>query len=205
MVRRKVDADDAAHPPPKRAKPVGRPKGTLSGQTTTSFSNAVPTTRLDVYVFGSGSSAELGLGSKNAIDVKRPRLNANLVGVVDIAAGGMHGVALTHDNRILTWGVNDNYALGRETTWEGGLRDVDNAQDDSDSASVASDEVELNPLEATPAPISQDKFPRGTRIVSVAAGDSATFVLTEEGFVYGWGTFVVSYAFSFLAILDPLF
>lgn len=176
-------------------------KGTLSGQTTTSFSNAAPTTRPDVYVFGSGSNAELGLGSKNAINVKRPRVNTSLdaekVGVVDIAAGGMHGVALTHDNnQILTWGVNDNYALGRETPWEGGLKDIDDAQDDSDSASVASDEVELNPLEATPTPISQDKFPR-VRIVSVAAGDNAMFALTEESFVYGWGTFVVSYAFPF--------
>ncbi|KAJ9271674.1 hypothetical protein DTO212C5_2099 [Paecilomyces variotii] len=190
MVRRK-----AARYPRKRAKQVGKVKGTLSGQTATSFSNAAPTTRLDVYVFGSGSNAELGLGSKNAINVKRPRVNTSLdaekVGVVDIAAGGMHGVALTHDNQILTWGVNDNYALGRETPWEGGLKDIDDAQDDSDSASVASDEVELNPLEATPTPISQDKFPR-VRIVSVAAGDSATFVLTEEGFVYGWGTFVTN-------------
>ncbi|KAJ9376072.1 hypothetical protein DTO063F5_8994 [Paecilomyces variotii] len=195
MVRRKADASDAAHPLRKRAKQVGKVKGTLSGQTTTSFPNAAPTTRLDVYVFGSGSNAELGLGSKNAINVKRPRLNTNLdaekVGVVDIAAGGMHGVALTHNNQILTWGVNDNYALGRETAWEGGLEDIDDAQDDSDSASVASDEVELNPLEATPTPISQDKFPR-VRIVSVAAGDNATFALTEEGFVYGWGTFVTN-------------
>ena len=34
--------------------------------------NAVPTQRMHVYVFGEGSSGELGLGTaKNAIDVKR--------------------------------------------------------------------------------------------------------------------------------------
>ncbi|GKZ28157.1 hypothetical protein AbraCBS73388_011982, partial [Aspergillus brasiliensis] len=69
--------------------------------------NHAPTTRLNVYVCGEGSSGELGLGSaKNAVDVKRPRLNANLpadrVGVVQVAVGGMHCVALTHDNKILT-------------------------------------------------------------------------------------------------------
>jgi regulator of chromosome condensation len=191
----KRSADDAAHPPPKRIKPaVGRPKrGTSLVQTSIPLSNPVPTVRLDVYVFGEGSAGELGLGPKNAIDVKRPRLNTNLdaekVGAVDIAAGGMHAVALTRDNQILTWGVNDNYALGRETSWEGQLRDMDAANDDS--ISDASD-VELNPRESTPTAIPADKFPPGTRVVRVAAGDSATFVLTEQGSVYGWGTFVVS-------------
>jgi len=69
--------------------------------------NHAPTQRLDVFVCGEGSSGELGLGtSKKAIDVKRPRLNVNLaadsVGVVQIVAGGMHAMALTHDNKILT-------------------------------------------------------------------------------------------------------
>ncbi|EGD86845.2 hypothetical protein H113_05404 [Trichophyton rubrum MR1459] len=155
-----------------------------------SISNTIPKQRLNVYVFGSGSSAELGLGPKNAIDVKRPRLNTNLdaekVGVVDIGAGGMHAAALTHNNHILTWGVNDNCALGRETTWDGGLKDM--ADDDE---SVASDEVELNPREAIPTAIPREKFPEGAKFCQVAAGDSATFALTEDGFVYGWGSFVV--------------
>ena len=74
--------------------------------------NEPPTERLKVFVFGEGTAGELGLGTdKKCIDVKRPRLNANLdaekVGVVQIVAGGMHNVALTHDNKILTWGVND--------------------------------------------------------------------------------------------------
>ena len=37
------------------------------------------------------------------------------MGVVQIDAGGMHVVALTRDNKILTWGVNDQGALGRDT------------------------------------------------------------------------------------------
>ncbi|PNS15736.1 hypothetical protein CAC42_4188 [Sphaceloma murrayae] len=154
--------------------------------------NDLPTQKLNVYVFGEGSSGELGLGTaKNAIDVKRPRLNANLaadsVGVVQIATGGMHVAALTHDNKILTWGVNDQGALGRDTTWEGGLKDIDdNKSDDSDDSG---DDAGLNPKESTPTAIPSDKFPEDTVFVQLAAGDSTTFALTDDGQVWGWGTF----------------
>lgn len=69
--------------------------------------NHAPTQRLDVYVFGEGSNAELGLGTaERAKDVRRPRLNPLLsakdVGVVQIACGGMHVAALTHDGKVMT-------------------------------------------------------------------------------------------------------
>ncbi|TFB07618.1 Protein pim1 [Trichoderma ghanense] len=157
--------------------------------------NDAPTQVLDIYVFGEGTSGELGLGSKRIngkkpIDVKRPRLNENLsaktVGVVQIACGGMHAVALTRDNKILTWGVNDQGALGRDTTWEGGLRDAEKA-DDSDSEDE--DDTGINPKESTPIALSEDSFAPGTKFVQVVASDSASFALTEDGRVYGWGTF----------------
>lgn len=160
---------------------------------TTLTNNKAPTTRLNVYVSGEGSAGELGLGPKNATDVVRPQLNtlldADKVSVVEIAAGGMHAVALTHDGQVLTWGVNDNYALGREAAWDGGVRDITEGDDASEDES---EDGELNPYESTPTAIPADNFGKGTTIVQVTAGDSATFALTEKGFVYGWGTFVVS-------------
>ncbi|KAI9869748.1 MAG: hypothetical protein M1830_005127 [Pleopsidium flavum] len=152
--------------------------------------NTAPTTKLNVYVFGEGSCGELGLGTaKNAIDVKRPRLNpklsADTVGVVQLAVGGMHVAALTHDNKILTWGVNDQGALGRDTAWEGKMKDMD---DDKSDTSEESDSG-LNPRESTPTAIPSGAFPEGTIFVEVAAGDSSTFALTDDGLVYGWGTF----------------
>lgn len=161
--------------------------------------NEPPTTRLNVYVCGEGSSGELGLGTaKKAVDVKRPRLNpllpADTVGVVHIAVGGMHCVALTHDNKILTWGVNDQGALGRDTTWEGGMKDIDDNK--SDASSDSGSDSGLNPYESTPTAISTDSFPEGTIFVAAAASDSASFVLTDEGLVYGWGTFRVSREFN---------
>lgn len=156
------------------------------------------TDALNVYVFGSGDSGVLGLGPKcSTDDVLRPRLNPNLsassVGVVQIATGGMHCVALTRENKILTWGVNDHGALGRDTEWSGGWVDMEgkgpgDRDEDSDSS-----EKELNPKESTPTAIDDACFPTDTVFTQVAAGDNATFALTEEGLVYGWGTFKVIY------------
>ncbi|EGE05160.1 ran exchange factor Prp20/Pim1 [Trichophyton equinum CBS 127.97] len=193
--KRKTSADEevekaAAEPKPKRARvakaPVTRkPKPKVA-------INKAPTQKLRVFVCGEGSQGELGLGAaKGTVDVKRPRLNALLapedVGVVQVAAGGMHCVALTHDGRVLTWGVNDQGALGRDTTWEGGLKDIDDAK--SDTSSDSGSDSGLNPYESTPTAIPSDAFPEGTVIVQVAAGDSSSFALTDDGLVYGWGTF----------------
>ena len=154
--------------------------------------NEPPSQRLNVYVFGEGTAGELGLGTaKNAVDVKRPRLNPHLladkVGVVQVCAGGMHVIALTYDNKILTWGVNDEGALGRDTTWDGGLRDMDAAEDSDEDE----DDNGLNPKESTPGEVdfSQAELAEGTRFTEVAAGDSCSLALTDDGRVYGWGTF----------------
>ena len=101
----------------------------------------------------------------------------------------MHSVALTNDNKIVTWGVNDHGALGRDTEWSGGWVDMDerdNAQD-SDSS-----QIELNPKESTPLAIDMSCFPSDTIFTQVAASDNASFALTEEGLIYGWGTFKVT-------------
>jgi regulator of chromosome condensation len=156
--------------------------------------NTAPSTCFDVFVFGSNSGGELGLGSTfKQAECNRPKLNPILsdAGVVQISTGGMHGVALTHDNKVLTWGVNDQGALGRDTQWDGGLVDIDmgeNGDDDDDD----DDEIEVNPKESTPAIIDMSGIPSGTVFTQVAAADSASFALTDEGLVYGWGTFRVS-------------
>ena len=184
------DADEQASAPKKarvakaRKTPSVRPKVVI---------NEAPSQRLDVFVCGEGSAGELGLGTaKNAVDVKRPRLNPNLpagsVGVVQVACGGMHAIALTHDGTVLTWGVNDDGALGRDTAWEGGLKDMDDNKSDASDASDESDNG-LNPREANPGHVT---FPEGTVIVKVAAGDSVSLALTDDGRVFGWGKFRVS-------------
>ncbi|KAL9017428.1 MAG: hypothetical protein Q9185_005246 [Variospora sp. 1 TL-2023] len=200
--KRKVASDDEASedeksvseaPPVKRAKTdeAGDTKALKATKTATKprvVINYAPSDRLHVYVFGEGSAGELGLGAaKSAIDVKRPRLNPHLsaetVGVVHIACGGMHVAALTDDGKVLTWGVNDQGALGRNTKWDGGLRGVGESDSESDSGSDSG----LNPFESTPTAITD--FPEGTVITKLSAGDSHTLALTDDGLVYGWGTF----------------
>ena len=77
--RKRKAADDTAAPAAKKVKALTK------GETI----NEPPTQPLNVYVFGEGSAGELGLGTaKNAVDVKRPRLNPNLaadkVGVTQV-------------------------------------------------------------------------------------------------------------------------
>lgn len=159
--------------------------------------NEPPRQVMDIFVFGEGTAGELGLGSvrvdgKKPIDVKRPRLNSNLKGVVQVACGGMHVAALTDDNKILTWGVNDQGALGRDTTWDGGVRDVDDEEDDDED----DDDTGMNPKESTPSEVDMSDVPENTVWVQIVASDSATFALTTTGQVYGWGTFRVCLIFN---------
>lgn len=189
-IKRARTASVPAEKPKAAAKPKPAPKPKKTAQQP--VINKVPSAKLDVFVFGEGSSGELGLGSRKydgklkPIDVKRPRINRNLekAGVVQVACGGMHVVALTADNKVLTWGVNDDKALGRDTNWEGGVRDVDDESDSDDE-----DDTGINPRESTPTEINYEGIPEGTVFTQVAATDSASFVVTDEGDVYGWGTF----------------
>ena len=182
---REEDAEATEEPPAKKRPSAPKKPGPKI--------NDAPTQKLNVYVFGEGSAGELGLGhmheseKRRVLDVKRPRLNANLlpanVGVVQISTGGMHVVALTHNNKILTWGLNDQGALGRSTKSGEQLRDIDANDEDDDLDSG------LNPLEATPSEVDYINVPEGTIFTKVAAGDSITMVLTSTGLVYGCGTF----------------
>ncbi|ROW03537.1 hypothetical protein VSDG_01273 [Cytospora chrysosperma] len=210
--KKRKATEDAAEQPAKKAKSATTDSSAEQKKTTTTAAgrkpavpkaltlkigpqiNFAPTQPLDIFVFGEGESGELGLGNKKSdgkkpVGVKRPRLHhllsAKDVGVTQLACGGMHSVALTKDNKILTWGVNDQGALGRDTAWDGGVRDAD--ADDSDDES---EEFEnMNPLESTPAEVNTKNIAPGIKFVKVVASDSASFALTEDGRVYGWGTF----------------
>ncbi|RAL65590.1 hypothetical protein DID88_005262 [Monilinia fructigena] len=148
--------------------------------------NTAPTQLLDIYVFGCNEQGELGLGLQTkkttiARPVKNPDLTAR--GIVQMAAGGMHGAALTKDNKILTWGVNDGKPLGRSVDeWVAPERDADAESDDESTTSAQ------NPLESTPTEVDMTNVPEGTIFTQIAAGDNATYAVTNDGSVYGWGS-----------------
>lgn len=208
--KRKIESEDEKSPEPEEARPAKRTKAAAAAPSKRQrvaksptpkpekkalpVINTAPTRVLEVFAFGNGENGELGLGpSKTEALVPRRNLfldprDTEKYQVVQIDCGGMHTIALTDDNKVVTWGVNDKGALGRDTAWEGGLRDAD-ASDSED------EEAELNPKESTPIDIPASAFPEGTRFVQVAAGDSCSFALTDTGLVYGWGTFLVCSSF----------
>lgn len=207
-----LDGAEAPLPKKKRHAPLKATNATrlktgIRASDVTSSINKVPTKVLSTFVFGTGACGELGLGPKIK-EAYRPQLNpflsskgAGTYDVVNICCGGMHTIALTADNKIVTWGVNDKGALGRDATWEGGLRDIDSEKSDAESESD-----DLNPLESTPAHVPSGSFPTGTRFTEVSAGHSCSLALTDTGLVYGWGTFVVSFLIliSNVMAFDPV-
>jgi len=137
----------------------------------------LPHERLDVFVFGSGTICELGLGP-NVTEVKRPRLSpllpADSAGIVSVACGGAHTIALDYTGQLWSWGQNDSGALGRDTTQR--PEDVDEDND-------------INPLESTPAKV-DFALSDGDEFVAISATDSASAAVTAAGYVYAWGTFI---------------
>ena len=199
--KRKLPNGDLKSQPLSKRSRTGqtRRKYVNSVETEARAINSAPQNVLALFVFGSGDCGELGLGP-SVTEALKPLMNPyfdpdepSKFHVVQLHCGGMHTVALTDRNRIVTWGVNDNGALGRHTQWDGVQRDIN--EDSGDEG-----DGDLNPLESTPTALPRNSFTPGTNFVQVVAGDSCSFALTDTGLVYGWGAFVVS--FDIEAVID---
>ncbi|KAM7355097.1 regulator of chromosome condensation 1 [Cochliomyia hominivorax] len=71
-------------------------------------------------VCGQGDMGQLGLGDdESKFERKRLALVDKITNVVDVKAGGMHNLVLTHDGRVYSFGCNDEGALGRDSSEEG--------------------------------------------------------------------------------------
>lgn len=116
------------------------------------------TTSGKVFVIGENDVGQLGFGEE--VDVKkRPAMLELPYSITDIQAGGMHSVCLTESGEVITFGCNDEGALGRIT--------LDDA------------------AESTPHRVEGIK----ERVIQISAGDSHSAALTELGKVYLWGNF----------------
>ncbi|KAK0739769.1 regulator of chromosome condensation 1/beta-lactamase-inhibitor protein II, partial [Apiosordaria backusii] len=191
--------------PQTASRPAKKPKTQAHHQTQ---DDNTSNSYLRIYCLGNNDNGELGLGAQHGIDdVKVPTLNPYLsypsspppppssnsrrrkkapatikAKVTQLAAGGMHCAVLTSANDILTWGVNDNGALGRDTSSAARLEElIQNLTLQEEDDRREREELDLNLLEACPGP---EKIPKWKQIV---ACDSATFVLSTAGQVYGWG------------------
>jgi regulator of chromosome condensation len=126
-----------------------------------------------MYVFGDGDCGQLGLGEDVTERLRPFPVNVDDKRILQVACGGMHTVVLAEDRSVYSWGVNDEGALGRETTGE--LWEKSGLSTDSPGDAYTPGRV----------PFPEDAAP----IVQLSAGDSHTAALTQDGSVYVWGTY----------------
>lgn len=150
---------------------------------------------MDIFCWGTGSMCELGMGplAKNK-EIKRPRLNPFLllsenIKIVSIAVGGMHTLAVDTNHDIWSWGCNDVFALGRDTS---GAKEVLKDMDNNNNSDSDDDDGDLNDLESTPIKLDRNLFPplvNGSKILQIVATDNLSCVLFDNNDIYSWGTF----------------
>ncbi|XP_046663779.1 regulator of chromosome condensation-like isoform X2 [Homalodisca vitripennis] len=70
-----------------------------------------------VLTLGQNHVGQLGLGP-DVLERARPALVPELDNIVEACAGGMHTICLTNDGEVITFGCNDEGALGRSTAVE---------------------------------------------------------------------------------------
>jgi regulator of chromosome condensation len=84
------------------------------------------------------------------------------------------------DGQVRSWGINDNAALGRQTS---GVKDPLNPE-----VMIENEELESYPL------VIESLQKEGYRAVQVDAGDSISVALSDKGELRAWGSFRVSAA-----------
>ena len=135
-----------------------------------------------LYSFGDDIAGELGLRLKQYKESKLKKNEPSFVtdsdgqpidNIVSVVCGAIHSCCLTFEGKVVTFGCNDDSALGRDT------------QTNSDQTD---DSIEIDDSEETAA--KTPKVVAGLpEVVKVTAGDMHTCVLTKEGHVYIWGNF----------------
>jgi len=117
-----------------------------------------------IYAWGYNGYGQLGVGDTTdratatrvagPVDASQP-----LTGVVAVAAGTHHSLALTADGLVYAWGRNDEGELGTGDTTR----------------------------HATPVTVTVASGAPLTNVVSIAAGDYHSIAVTGDGRVYAWG------------------
>lgn len=110
-----------------------------------------------VYSMGNNSDGKLGVGQPHLKNSNVPCLVENLAGIVKVACGGSHTLAVHENGQVFSWGQGYNGALG--------LNDLAN-QDHPRMVTV--------PIQAQ-------------RVVDVAAGNRHSLFLTDSFKVYACG------------------
>ncbi|XP_026673814.1 regulator of chromosome condensation, partial [Ceratina calcarata] len=159
-----------------------------------------------LLVFGQGDVGQLGLG-EDVVEKTRPAIIPGYQDIIAVAAGGMHNVCLRKTGEVITFGCNDEGALGRDTSKvpesNPGLvtlpdKVIQVTAGDSHSAALLENGqvfawgsfrdshgnmgLTLNGNERFPIELLPD-----VKIVKIASGADHLVLLNENGFVYTCG------------------
>ncbi|KAG0199388.1 hypothetical protein BGX28_007341 [Mortierella sp. GBA30] len=213
MTVAKPEAPDASPSSKKRAISTdfvtpGLKKSRSGGSSLDLPMATIDTTTGQVFAFGTGDCAQLGLGEGVLLRKKPAPLTVlSDKSIVNIAAGGMHNMALTQDGKLYSWGVNDQRTLGRSgdeytpMPVEGldGIKVVKVACSDSLTVALTDDghvytwgtfrsaegilghskEKEVQDLPTI--------VPKIKGVVDIVTGTDHVLALTSTGHVYSWG------------------
>ncbi|ORY73861.1 regulator of chromosome condensation 1/beta-lactamase-inhibitor protein II [Leucosporidium creatinivorum] len=145
------------------------------------------------FVYGNGDFGQHGMGwdedadsddekpkkQKVLCEIPRPRLHTLIEekigkgekgwekGLASLECGGMHTLAIDGKGQVWSWGINDNAALGRITSIPG---------------------VDAETLETCPMLV-QGLGEEDFKAVRVAAGDSVSLAVSDNGELRCWGSF----------------
>ncbi|XP_068993941.1 regulator of chromosome condensation isoform X1 [Neodiprion pinetum] len=160
-----------------------------------------------ILSFGQGDVGQLGLG-EDVHEKTRPAVIPEHEDIVDIAAGGMHNACLNKDGKVLSFGCNDEGALGRDTSKEGSEtfpgfvtlpeKAVQVTAGDSHSAALLEDgrvfawgafrdshgNMGLTPRGNERLPV---EILPGVKVIKIASGADHLVLLTGKGQVYTCG------------------
>lgn len=139
----------------------------------------------DVLALGSGDTGQLGwpedkLNEEMTFAIPRVVKNLRGLGVIALAAGGQHNLALAEDGKAYSWGCNDEGCLGRvdwteampdkiDTGWVPGLV----------KGFLPSPAPKGAPYDARP----------DESIIAIATGDCHSICLSDTGRVYFMGAY----------------
>lgn len=143
----------------------------------------------DLYAFGDAIAGELGPRERfnnqatRKIDLARVTLPSKVSRAV---CGAYHSVVVTHDGKVITYGCNDDHALGRLLVRP--VRKNGSTLTDDLSLSISSeDDEDEDDLEEKLAAIPSYVTGIDGKVVKVSAGDMHSAALCSNGKVYIWG------------------
>ncbi|KAF7458077.1 regulator of chromosome condensation RCC1 [Cryptosporidium felis] len=158
-----------------------------------------------VWVWGSGECDQLGIEESlldEELSLKEPmkiEKLSNEFNIVDISSGALHNLVLTDKGEVISWGCNDDGALGRlslklklrlEKQKNCLNEDEDNDRDEDNLEGSEDQDDEEDDEDGDKYP-NKVIFPEGSevRVKSIVCGDCYSCCLTEDGEIYLWGSY----------------